>query len=672
MNFYKKKLFLVIAIFAALPIALAACSSDPEIVEVTREVVVQGDTVEVIKEVKGDTVEVIKEVKGDTVEVIKEVEVKGDTVEVIKEVEVKVKGDTVQVIVTATPIPTATALPIAPLEPAPAPINPSGTLSIAVFNVAPGVGLGSSQAPVEAMQYFGVGEGLFAMDPGGTVIPRLATGFTIASDLSYVDIDIRSGVKFHTNNGEFGELSADDVVWSMNDANANTNPTSIHGQAGDFAALFKSTEKIDEDTVRFTFNSFDLRWNGNFLNEQAQGTAMLPKSACPEYTDDNRNCAFLQDTIVATGPYQVDEWVQDDRVVISKVGYDHWRKNGNAETIRVIEVPEPSTRVALLRTGEVDVADSIPLKDIRPLAESGFKAESITRAGRVHEIIFSGNYWEENHAVTGEDLKRTGSGYCVHDLPWVGCNIEGKQPGDMEEARNVRWALAKAIDRELLADTILDGFGTVGSMEYVDTTAPWFEERWLIPYDPASAVETMEKTAWPTGKFTMGIWTGGELGGSSGSNAEINDAIAGMWLSLWPDMDIQVFKSAYSIIRPGLVGRTNTIPYAGDCDEGSTTIPFDWPHGLTETSRTRGGFGCGIEIPEISDAFGEVSLMTDPVERSARNVKMVDYLYDQMIFAGTVQVPTLVVYNPNSISGWLGTPSMFATMNEFESIELAR
>jgi ABC-type transport system substrate-binding protein len=491
----------------------------------------------------------------------------------------------------------------------------------------------------------------------------------MASDLSYVDVDIRSGVKFH---GDYGELSADDVVWTMNDANANTNPTSIHGQAGDFAALFTSVEKVDDDTVRFNFNSFDLRWNGNFLNEQAQGTAMLPKAACPEYTDESRNCAFLQDNIVATGPYEVSEWIQDDRAVITKVGYDHWRKNGNAETIRIIEVPEPSTRVALLRTGEVDVADSIPLKDIRPLAESGFKAESITRAGRVHEIIFSGNYWEENHAVTGEDLKRTGSGYCVHDLPWVGCNIEGKQPGDMEEARNVRWALAKAIDRELLADTILDGFGTVGSMEYVDTTAPWFQERWLIPYDPASAMEHMETTAWPTGKFTMGIWTGGELGGSSGSNAELNDAIAGMWLALWPDMDIQVFKSAYSIIRPGLVGRTNTIPYAGDCDEGSTTIPFDWPHGLTETSRTRGGFGCGIEIPEISDAFGEVSLMTDPVERSARNVQMVDYLYDQMIFAGTVQVPTLVVYNPNSISNWLGTPSMFATMNEFESIELAR
>jgi|SaaInl7_100m_RNA_FD_contig_111_245862_length_2363_multi_16_in_0_out_0_2 ABC-type transport system substrate-binding protein len=652
MNFAKKRLLLVLAVLAALPIVLAACSSDPEIVEVTRVVETKGDTVEV---------EVTREVKGDTIEV----EVKGD--DVIVEQTVVVKGDDVQVVVTATAIPTATALPIAALEPAPAPINPSGTLSVAVFNIAPGVGLGSAQAPVEAMQYWGVGEGLFAMDAGGAIINRLATGFTIASDLSYVDVDIRSGVKFHDQLGDFGELTVDDVVWNMNDANANTNATSIHGQAGDFAALFTSTEKIDDDTARFYFNSFDLRWNGNFLNEQAQGTAFFSKNAF-----DTMGESWMLENIVSTGPFKVDEWVQDDRAVISKVGYDHWRTTATTDTIRFVEVPEPSTRVALLRTGEVDVADSIPLKDIRPLAESGFKAESITRAGRVHEIIFSGNYWEANHAVTGEDLKRTGSGYCVHDLPWVGCNIEGKQPGDMVEARDVRWALAKAIDRELLADTILDGFGTVGSMEYIDTTAPWFEERWLIPYDPESAIEQMANTAWPTGKFTIGIWTGGELGGSSGSNAEINDAIAGMWLALWPDMDIQVFKSAYSIIRPGLVGRTNTIPYAGDCDEGSTTIPFDWPHGLTETSRTRGGFGCGIEIPEISDAFGEVSLMTDPVQRAARNVQMVDYLYDEMIFAGTVQVPTLVVYNPNSISGWLGTPSMFATMNEFESIELAR
>ncbi len=553
-------------------------------------------------------------------------------------------------------------------DPAPQPQNPVGTISAAVFNIGPGVGLGSAQAPVEAMQYWGVGEGLFAVDVDGNTVNKLATGWDLEGDLSSVTITLRDGVRFHSKDGQdFGNFSADDVVWTLNDGNANTNPTSIHGQAGDFAALFGEATKIDSNTVRIPFETFDLRWDGNFLNEQAQGTAFFSKTAFDTMGED-----WMLNNIVSTGPFMVDEWVQDDRAVLKKVDYDHWFKNANIETLRFVEVPEPSTRVAQLRTGAVDIADQVPLKDIKLLSDDGFSAESVTRAGRVHQVIFSGNYWEENHAATGEPLNRTGSGYCVHDLPWVGCNIEGKQPGDMEEARDVRWARSMAIDRDLIIETILDGFGAQASLEYVDTTASYFQDRWLIPYDPDAAKERMANTAWPEGKFPIGIWTGGELGGSSGTNAEINDAVAGMWQALWPDMDIQVFKSAYSIIRPSLVGRTNTIPYGGDCDEGATTIPFDWPHGLTETSLTRGGFGCGIEIPEIAEKFTQVSNETDLQGRIALNTELVDFLYDQMVFAGTVQVPTFVVYNPNSISEWVGTPSSFTTMNEFESIVPAR
>ena len=602
-----------------------------------------------------------------TVEVEVPVEVER---EVIREVEVEVTRTVVE-IATATPIPTATPLPIVAIEPAPQPKNAYGEISVAVFNIAPGVGLGSAQAPVEAMQYWGVGEGLFQVDDDGRTVGKLALDWDLAADLSMVTVNLREDVVFHDGFGAFG---ADDVVFTMNDANSNTNATSIHGQAGDFAAIFGETIKIDDNTVQFNFNEggFDPRWNGNFLNEQAQGTAFFSKAAF-----DQNGADWLRENIVSTGPFEVVEWVQDDRAVLSAVAYDHWFATPEIQTLRFTEVPEPSTRVAFLRTGDVDIAEAVPLKDIRPLVESGFKAESITRSGRVHQVIFSGNYWEENHARTGEPLNRTASGYCVHDLPWVGCNAKlesgaDKQPGDMEEARNVRWALAKAIDRELLVETILDGFGTVGSIEYVDTTASYFKDEWFIPYNPEEAVEQMAGTAWPTGRFPIGIWTGGELGGSSGTNAELNDAIAGMWKELWPEMDLQVFKSAYSIIRPSLVGRTNTIPYAGDCDEGSTAIPFDWPHGLTETSFTRGGFGCGIEIPTIANTFKQVSLEGDPVERVRLNTELIDYLYDQMIFAGTVQVPVFTLYNPNSISEWVGTSSAFASSNEFENIKLVQ
>jgi ABC-type transport system substrate-binding protein len=282
-------------------------------------------------------------------------------------------------------------------------------------------------------------------------------------------------------------------------------------------------------------------------------------------------------------------------------------------------------------------------------------------------VVFSGNYWEANHARTGAPLERLG--YCAQEIPWVGCE---SQAGDMDEAREVRWALAKAIDRQLLVETILDGFGDHASLEYVDNLDQYFQDRWALPYSPDQAREHMNKTAWPKGNFDIGIWTGGELGGSSGTNAELNDAIASMWLALWPDMRVEVFKSAYSIIRPSLVGRTNTIPYAGECDEGATTIPFDWPHGLTETSFTRGGFGCGIEVLRIAETFPLVSNEPDLQERVRLNTELMDYLVDQMLFAGTVQVPNLTLYNPNSISEWKGTSSIFASMNEFEAIVLAR
>lgn len=68
----RKRGFLGLLGFAVLLLVGAACASDPEVIEVIKEVVVEK---EVIKEVKvaGETIIVEKEV-------VKEVEVKGETV----------------------------------------------------------------------------------------------------------------------------------------------------------------------------------------------------------------------------------------------------------------------------------------------------------------------------------------------------------------------------------------------------------------------------------------------------------------------------------------------------------------------------------------------------------------------------------------------------------------
>ena len=87
---------------------------------------------------------------------------------------------------------------------------------------------------------------------------------------------------------------------------------------------------------------------------------------------------------------------------MTKVGYDHWRKNASIESIRVLAVPEEFTRVALLQNGESDVSFIDP-KDLARMKQSGF-LEVGAGAGIQEGVMFPGNLWETTNALTGEAI----------------------------------------------------------------------------------------------------------------------------------------------------------------------------------------------------------------------------------------------------------------------------
>jgi len=237
----------------------------------------------------------------------------------------------------------------------------------------------------------------------------------------------------------------------------------------------------------------------------------------------------------------------------------------------------------------------------------------------------------------------------------------------MEEARKVRWALAMAIDRELINETLLLGMGGPSSVEYIAYNDPNFQERWRIPYDPDRARKLLAETRYAKG-FDVPLQVGGEV---AHVNPEIADAVAGMFAKEL-GLRVAVLKTAFSIYRPSMVQRTATFLFHGDCDEGGINIPFDWPHGLTETSLTRGGFGCGIEIPFILDTYRRTATEPDISKRIEENIKLIDYLYDQMLIAGTVTVPAFITYNPKAIKEWKMVPNIFVDISAPVNIVPAR
>ena len=287
--------YLLGAVAALIAVAAWACGSDPETVIVKETVVV-----EVEKQVQ---VEVEKEVQ-----VTVEVEVE-KVVE--KEVIVEVMVEKEEVAPTATPEPAMMELPDTE--------SPAGTLVMIPEGVAPGVGINRSQAP-ESLMYWGVSEQLFRPNDDGTLVgPWLAESWEVSPDGSQATVTLRSGVQFH---GGWGELTAHDFVWSLNDTNAVTvTPESIHGQAGDFAAFMDAAEAADDRTVILNFNAPEPRWTTLLFNQAGDAFGVFSKKAFDEMGAD-----WMRENVISTGPYTVQEWRQSDSATL--IAQDtHWDKS---------------------------------------------------------------------------------------------------------------------------------------------------------------------------------------------------------------------------------------------------------------------------------------------------------------------------------------------------------
>ncbi len=233
--------------------------------------------------------------------------------------------------------------------------------------------------------FMGFGESLFLSKAGETPQPWLATGFEVASDLSGVTITIREGVQFHTNNGDFGNVTAEDVAWSMNNANLATNPGSIHGSGSIFSTLWGEWEAIDSITIKFDFATYDARWAEEFLNQTGALFTVYSRRAF-----DEKGEAWVRDHVVTTGPYEVEEWMDGERLTLFSHyagGGQHYIPALTPETDRVVvmQMPEDVVRAAVLRNGIVDAAILRP-NDAQHFINSGF---ALTPASSGPDLVFN-------------------------------------------------------------------------------------------------------------------------------------------------------------------------------------------------------------------------------------------------------------------------------------------
>jgi len=496
------RLVLGIVALAALGLVLTAACGGAE-VEI-REVEVPGETI-VVTETVIETVEVPGETVVVTKTVVETVEVPGETVYVTETVEVP--GETVFVEVAA---PMVRPVPGSVLRIATKDVGPPGWHRPLV-NVSYGI----------MMNMMGIGEQLVDYATDGGLAPMIAREWEVNE--TGITWTLQRGVPWH--DPAYGTVNAEDVMWSFEVGAQEGTQSSFSGWYNDD---YVNQRIVDDNTIAWDWGESGptIRYI-QMTRCCTGGTPIENKDYFNDVGEEAHSINFM-----GSGPYRLISHAADDMIILKAVP-NHWRKTADWETVRILEVPEQATRIALIKADQIDVTDvSMSLLDQIVTDPNLRLVQGLFPLKRGGIFYFGGN-WQ---------ITEPGGDYDVMpaavENPWVG--IPGDEV-DKERALNIRRALSFAIDREGLNSQILLGQGCVAFVYTIDTCNPHWQDKWSHEYSVEKAKEYLALGGFPDG-FEVPLWI--PTGPPPDTMIEVAEAIVPMWEAI--GLTVTVEKSAWA------------------------------------------------------------------------------------------------------------------------------
>lgn len=550
---------------------------------------------------------------------------------------------------TAAPQPTATTAPAPTATTAPAADaampsgEQSGTLVAALSTVGSPIGTPELCVPTCANEqyFYSAWDTLLEWTAEGVVAPGVAESWELASDISKFTWNIRPGIQFHQG---WGEVTADDVAFSTNSVNSNTNPDSVHDVAGDMSCCYGETVAIDKYTAETEITTYDSRAPGWLFTNLRDAYGISSKKIYDEHGKDG-----MRDILIGTGPFEVREWLEKDRIVLDALP-EHYRKTASVKTVRIVEVPEEASRIAMFESGEA-VITHVSLPNTARLEDAGGTKRLLQTV--ITHLGMNPNFLEKTNPKTGEPLDNPGFD---PTLPWVsdpfadGCDWDQlleevpSEPvcPEMENPRKVRLAMAKAIDKEAMVEGLLEGLGTPACNWAISTRDAAHSDEWCIDYDPEGAKQLMEESGNSDG-FTIGWWAGNEP-------SEAHQAIAGYWLDTL-NIKVEFHLGPFTVWQPRFVDRSFQ-HLVLDGEQGG--MPAHFAKGREAQAWFAGGIMWSGGIPFYQRIYGGMLSEIDEQKRTEMAIQFGNHEAFWHWDPAVWESPVYTIYNDSKID-WTPT-----------------
>jgi peptide/nickel transport system substrate-binding protein len=303
------------------------------------------------------------------------------------------------------------------------------------------------------------------------IAPALALSWEPSADAKSWTLKLREGVAFHDGT----PFNAEAVKFNFDRWNNQDNEYALVDQGKDLSAwtyifgnfygqegyLLESVEVVDDSTVTFTLT---------------RPVGFLPQLLASSYFGMHSPKAVMDGGIeygtpvkgaVGTGPFVFSEWIDGDRVILTR-NDNYWGEKAGVEQVVFRGIEEAATRLAELEAGSLDIAVALSPDDYE--------------------------------SVNGDpDLKISLSSADLR-VGYIGMHQANKPFDDVR----VRQAVAYAIDKQAIVDAFYGELAVVAG-EFIPPALFGNSGMEAYPYDPEKAKALLAEAGYPDG-FDTQFW----------------------------------------------------------------------------------------------------------------------------------------------------------------------